>query len=175
MTDRPRFVADAMLGRLAKSLRMLGYDVVYRRDIEDRDIRLIAVRDGRAILTRDRQIAATSLPVEVVLIDCDDPREQLRRLVADRGLATDEGLFTRCLICNCPVEGVDRNDVAGAVPSYVLATQDRFVRCPNCGRIYWPATHVARARAWLASVLGSGQASGDGDDEAEREDGDGVG
>jgi len=171
VTDRPRFVADAMLGRLAKSLRMLGYDVVYRPDIKDRDIRLVAVRDGRVILTRDREVAATSLPVDVVLVDCDDPREQLRRLVADRGLEIDEGLFTRCLICNCPVEGIDRGDVEGAVPPYVFATQDRFVRCPNCGRIYWPATHVARARAWLASVLGKREVLGAEGDEAEREDG----
>ena len=156
MRDGRTFVADAMLGRLAKSLRMLGYDVLYRPDIEDRDLRLVAVRDGRIVLTRDREVAESALPIEVVTIDSDDPREQLRRAVRDLGLSVEEGLFTRCLVCNEPVVDVERSEVEGQVPPYVYETQEHFVRCPRCGRIYWPATHVARAREWLRAVLGSG-------------------
>lgn len=152
----PAFVADVMLGKLAKTLRMLGYDVAYRSDASDDAVRLLALREGRVVLTRDREIAATGLPIRVVLVEGDRAADQLRRVVLALGLAVDEGrLFTRCLVCNEPVVQVSSGDVRGLVPPYVQRTQARFARCPSCGRVYWAATHVERAREWLRSVLGA--------------------
>jgi uncharacterized protein with PIN domain len=157
--DSPTFAVDAMLGRLAKSLRMLGYDTFYDREVDDADLKLLAVREGRVVLTRDREIAETSLPIRVVLVESDHPDEQIRQIVEVLGLDTEAGLFTRCLLCNVPVEDAPRGEVEGRVPPYVLSTQERFVRCPACGRIYWAATHVEGARRWLHEVFG-------GDDDA---------
>ena len=152
----PSFVADVMLGRLAKTLRMLGYDVVYRSDASDDAVRLTALREGRVVLTRDHEIAATGLPIHVVLVEGDRVTDQLRHVVRALGLPTDENrLFTRCLLCNEPVAEVPAQDVGGLVPPYVRRTQTRFVRCPSCGRIYWAATHVERAKKWLRSALGA--------------------
>ncbi|MBM3308327.1 MAG: NTPase [Candidatus Eisenbacteria bacterium] len=151
----PTFVADAMLGRLAKTLRMLGYDAAYAAHAPDEEIRLAALRDGRVILTRDREIAATRLPVRVVLVEGDRVADQLRFVARELGLSPDPaGFFSRCLRCNVPVTEAHADEMGGLVPPYVLATQSRFARCPSCGRVYWAATHVARARAWLRSVLG---------------------
>jgi len=153
-TAAPAFVADVMLGRLAKTLRMLGYDVAYRSDASDDSVRLAALREGRVVLTRDREIAATSLPIRVVLVEGDRAADQLRHVVRALGLAVDESaLFTRCILCNAPVVEAPAEDVRGLVPPYVHRTQTRFVRCPSCGRIYWAATHVERARRWLRSAL----------------------
>jgi uncharacterized protein len=155
-TAAPSFVADVMLGRLAKTLRMLGYDVAYRSDASDDAVKLLALREGRVVLTRDREIAATGLPIRVVLVEGDRVPDQLRHVVRALGLSTDDGrLFTRCLLCNEPVAEVPAQDVGGRVPPYVHRTQTRFVRCPSCGRIYWAATHVERARKWLRSALGA--------------------
>jgi uncharacterized protein with PIN domain len=159
--QRPAFVADAMLGRLAKALRMLGYDVAYDPAVDDASLKLTAVREGRIVLTRDHEVAATSLPIRVVLVESDRPAEQLRQVVDSLGLTADGAAFSRCLICNVEVLPVEKREVEGLVPPYVYATQDRFARCPSCGRIYWPATHVEHALAWIEDALTSGK---DGDE-----------
>jgi nucleoside-triphosphatase len=156
----PKFILDAMLGRLAKSLRMLGYDASYDAGIDDASLKLSALREARILLTRDREIASAALPVRVVLIESDHHEEQLRQVVEEVGLSAPCALFTRCLICNVPVDDAPRSDVEGSVPPYVFATQERFARCPRCGRVYWPATHVAHATEWLADVLATARGSG---------------
>ena len=155
-TEAPAFVADVMLGRLAKTLRMLGYDVAYRSDASDDAVRLLALREGRVVLTRDHEIAATSLPIRVVLVEGDRVADQLRHVVRALGLSVDESrLFTRCLLCNDPVVELPAEGARDLVPQYVHRTQARFARCPSCGRIYWAATHVERARKWLSLALGA--------------------
>ena len=160
---RPSFIVDAMLGRLAKSLRTLGYDTSSRPDIDDEALTRAALREGRVLLTRDREVAATSLPVRVVLITSDHLAEQLVQTVRELDLTPGPELFTRCLICNVPVEDVPRPAVEGLVPTYVFETQERFARCPSCERVYWAATHVEHAREWFESVLApvSGVAASD--------------
>jgi uncharacterized protein with PIN domain len=161
--DRPTFAVDAMLGRLAKALRILGYDAHYDSRIDDSDLRLLALREGRIILTRDREIAESKLTQRVLLIESDRPEEQLRQVVRELSLETEGALFTRCLVCNVPVQDVSRGEVEARVPPYVLSTQERFARCPRCGRIYWAATHVDAARRWLDRALGrSSEGSRDG-------------
>ena len=155
----PTFIADAMLGRLAKSLRILGCDVSYDPGIDDASLKLAAVRERRIILTRDREVAATGLPVRVILIESDQHTEQLRQVMAEVRLPVPDELFTRCLLCNVRVEDAPRAEVEGSVPPYVFATQERFARCPRCGRIYWRATHVAHATEWLDELLGTAEGS----------------
>ena len=161
--DRPAFIADAMLGRLARALRMLGFDTQYRPDIDDNELKMTAVREGRVILTRDHEVADTKLPVTVLLIESDHVEEQLLQTARAFRIAPGEELFSRCLICNVEVESVPPSEIKGDVPEYVFSTQERFSRCPSCGRVYWAATHVEHAREWLERVLGSGGGgSGDG-------------
>ena len=159
--DRPAFIADAMLGRLARALRMLGYNTFYRPDIDDNELKMTALREGRAILTRDHEVADTNLPVTVLLIESDHVEEQLLQTARAFRIAPGGRLFSRCLICNVEVEDASPSEIRGDVPEYVFATQRCFSRCPSCGRIYWAATHVEHAREWLEQVLGSGCASGE--------------
>jgi uncharacterized protein with PIN domain len=159
---KPRFIADAMLGRLAKSLRMLGFDVLYKPGIDDVELKRVALREGRVALTRDHEIAESSLPIRIVFIESDHLEDQLVQTVGELDLDVSGGLFTRCIVCNVPVEDVDAASVADRVPPYVLETQERFARCPGCGRVYWAATHVENAREWLSRVLGDADgATGD--------------
>ncbi len=161
--EKPVFIADAMLGHLARVLRMLGLDTSYRPDIDDSELKMTALREGRVILTRDHEVADTSLPVTVLLIESDHVEEQLLQTARAFRIAPGGALFTRCLICNVEVEDAPSAEVRGQVPEYVFTTQSRFSRCPSCGRIYWAATHVEHAREWLKRVLGSGDdGAGDG-------------
>ncbi len=152
--DRPAFIADAMLGHLARALRMLGLDTFYRRDIDDNELKMTALREGRVILTRDHEVAGTSLPVTVLLVESDHVEEQLLQTARAFRIARGGKLFSRCLICNVEVEDVEKREVRERVPEYVYETQERFSRCPSCGRVYWAGTHVERAREWLERVLG---------------------
>ncbi len=151
---RPRFFADSMLGKLARWMRTLGYDVAYEREIEDSELVARALRERRIILTRDRLLVKRrGARDNHIFIEGDRVEEQLRQVV-DR-FPCDEGLFlTRCLRCNTPLEAVDKDDVKGRVPPYVFRTQERFSICPDCGRIYWSATHREHMIKDLSRMLG---------------------
>lgn len=141
------YIADCMLGRLAKWLRVLGHDVAYHRRISDERLIAEARREGRILLTRDTRLvqrrALAGGGVRHVLIESDRPEEQLAQMVEEHGIALDpERFLSRCLRCNEPTAAVERDSVKDRVPPYVFRTQESFSCCPVCGRIYWKATHV---------------------------------
>ena len=141
---RPRFIVDANVGKLARWLRMLGYDTVFINDIDDGELVSIAIRERRIIITKDTQImlrrVITGGRVKAVLIEDDDPRDQFRQLARAVNL-DQEYKFTRCLECNQPLEPRSKDEVEGLVPPYVFKTQSQYHQCPACQRIYWRATH----------------------------------
>lgn len=136
-----RFLADTMLGKLAKWLRILGYDVLYYPNLGDAQLLELARAENRILLTRDEELRRRC---RGIALSSDDWREQLCELAQAIGLETS-GLFTRCLECNVPLEIVSGAEVEGSVSAYILATQEEFGRCPECGRIYWKGTHFAHA------------------------------
>jgi uncharacterized protein with PIN domain len=152
----PSFFADSMLGRLARWMRALGYDVEYERAIEDDELVRRARSEGRVILTRDTLLARRVLARgRCILIEGDRVGEQLRQVAIMH--APPEGLMlTRCLRCNLRLVGVEKLSVAGRVPPYVYSTQERFSVCNGCGRIYWAATHAEGMVKELERLLKGG-------------------
>lgn len=153
----PKFIVDVNVGNLAKWLRILGFDTLFLNPIEDGELVEIALREGRVVLTKDTHIAerrvATSGQVQVVIVEGDRVLDQLR-FVADRlGLHEPFRMFSRCLECNVPLEPIERFQVRDRVPPYVYQTQERYVICPRCGRIYWPGTHWQRMRETANSIV----------------------
>ncbi len=138
-----KFIADAMLGKLAKWLRILGYDTYYRPDIPDEELLQIANSEGRIVLTRDRFLTKRKLCRRYLLISHDHLEDQLRQMIGEFHLVPSP--FTRCLICNVKIRHIEKSSVRDRVPSYTFQTQARFAECPRCGRIYWPGTHVEQA------------------------------
>ncbi len=152
--DPPRFIADSMLGRLARWLRLLGHDTVYEPRWDDRTIIRIAVRDRRTILTRDRGLMARKIVRDGLLVDSEDLAAQLRQVLrAFKLTVSRESIFTRCTACNSPVVPADKAALSGQVPPYVLRRHDRFLSCPGCGRVYWGGTHQDLALRRLAEML----------------------
>ncbi len=141
----PAFIVDRNVGKLARWLRLMGYDAVLFSDEEDNIMIAAALAENRIILTRDTSIPrrrlATSGRLRVFLFVSDEPQEQLRRLVA--GLCLDPLLapFSRCLEDNRLLVERSREEVAGRVPPYVFKTQQQYRECPGCHRIYWRGTH----------------------------------
>lgn len=141
-----------MLGRLATWLRLLGYDAIYGPHLRGQALLRHARREGRVVLTRDRRLPAAGRDLTVHLVNSDGFRDQLRDVVRAFSLRIGPAFLTRCSRCNELLVAVPRDAVAPLVPPYVLATQERFSRCPRCARVYWPATHQSRIRAELAAL-----------------------
>lgn len=146
-----------MLGSLARWLRILGYDAAYVREREPGELIDRALEEDRVLLTRDRRLAARRKIGPHLLIASDDLGEQLRQVLrGGRAHARRDRLFRRCVECNRDLVALDHARAAALVPAYVAATQERFHRCPGCGRIYWRATHPERAirrlREWGVEI-----------------------
>lgn len=139
----PRFIADCMLGKLARWLRIVGYDAAYENRISDEDLIARARREGRVLLTRDtRLVKRRALPPNI-LIGSEVAEIQLRQVLEELDLRVrTDGLLSRCIVCNREAVPISRREAHGEVPPYVHRTQRRFSRCPDCRRIYWRATHV---------------------------------
>lgn len=142
--DHIRFIADVMVGRLAKYLRMAGYDVVYMNDADDSQILDIARGEDRIVLTRDtlmlqrREFNKGTL--KSVYIKDDNLEKQLIQIKSEMGIELRPDLII-CLVCNGSLEEADKADIEGDVPPYVYRTQDNFKFCKNCGKYYWRGTH----------------------------------
>lgn len=137
----PRFLCDAMVGRLAKRLRMLGYDAAYQARGDDRDLVRRAAREKRVLLTRDTGIGVVRGGARVLLLRSNSTAEQLREVGAALGLGSPPGLFSRCTVCNVRLRPARPEQVEAAAPEHVRAHQTEFRCCPRCGRLYWPGTH----------------------------------
>ena len=135
------FVADVMVGKLARWLRVLGFDVLYSNKYDDDEIIRIADEENRVILTRDAQLATRRSPSQCIFIESGDYKEQIQQVVRSLNLREFK-VFSRCLECNARLEEVDKEAVFDKVPHFVYLTQVRFAKCPACKRVYWHGTHT---------------------------------
>ncbi len=141
-----------MLGRLARWLRVLGYDTHYAADISDARALALCQREGRVLITRDRTLAQRARGIRVLLLQSHQLDEQLASSVAAFGLDLSKHRLTRCLVCNRSTRLVAPEEVAHLVPPYVRARTKEFTRCARCGRVFWPGTHRARIEARLKKL-----------------------
>lgn len=148
--SRPRLIADAMLGGLAKWLRILGLDTVFDPSLDDPEIVDRSVEEGRTILTRDSRLILRKRAWNHVFVRSEVVDEQVSQVLDELAIEPDpDELFSRCLRCNVPLIETPADQAAREVPPYVARTQSRFRRCPECRRIYWRATHARRMRKRL--------------------------
>jgi hypothetical protein len=157
-----QLLLDSMLGRLARWLRLLGYDAAYERDADDLHLAHRARAEGRILLTRDHALAARR-GLKSVLITSQKLEEQIEQVREVLGPPPEPAL-SRCNRCNVPLRAVSREEVAERVPPYVLRTHDAFRRCPECGRVYWAGTHLEHMSEQVdavAELLNKDHCSGD--------------
>ena len=149
-----RFLADAMLGRLARWLRAIGCDTAQLPvHAPDADIVALAHREDRVLLTRDRHLLRELRPVRALAITSDEPLEQLRAVVAAFEIARPATYFTRCMIDNTPLHEVARADVADRMPPMARELPGPVFQCATCGRAYWRGSHARRMERILEEVF----------------------
>lgn len=149
--ETPRFVADVMLGRLARWLRALGYDTLYFRDAPDRRLLAVALAEGRRLLTRDAALARRARE-SGLLVRAEGLDAQIEEVARACGLGGRQPL-SRCLECNGLLAASPRDAVRGRVPPYTFETQREFWACAGCGRVYWAGTHVTGIQRRLEPYL----------------------
>ena len=140
-----KFIADNNVGKLARWLRVIGYDTLLFKQKDDNKMIEIALSEGRVILTRDAQLMkrhlVTSGKLKAMIITQDDPKEQLQETVKKLNLSYDFNPFSICLECNQTLIPRSKEEVQNLVPPYVFKTQNQYMECPVCHRIYWQGTH----------------------------------
>ena len=145
MRDAPKFIVDCNVGKLAKWLRLMGYDTRFFNGNSDSQLIAIAQAEGRVILSRDTQImkrrVITSGKLKAVLIQRDEPELQMQQVIDALDLDCRFKPFTICLECNQPLVERNKDKVKDLVPPYVFQTQNQYMECPACHRIYWRGTH----------------------------------
>jgi uncharacterized protein with PIN domain len=145
------------VGKLAKWLRMMGYDSLFFDGSDDSQMVAQAMAEGRVILTRDTEIMKrrliTSGRLRAVLIESEKPERQIRQIMDALDLKRQFRPFTLCLECNQPLIEKSQEEVKDRVPPYVYKTQSQYMECPVCRRIYWRGTHweamTRRLKKWL--------------------------
>ena len=150
------FIVDSNAGKLARWLRMMGYDALFFNDIEDGRLVDMAMKEGRVVVTRDTQIAKRRVAINgnlrVILSREDDPKLQLLQVMKELNLDCQERQFTRCLECNQRLAPRSKEEVKDLVPPYVFSTQTQYMQCPSCSRVYWQGTHWQRMKSALEEI-----------------------
>jgi len=142
----PRFIADCMLGTLAKRLRLMGYDTLFFNRIEDEELVQTAIREDRIILTRDSGLLQRKAVQKNIFIDSDGLETQLNLVRRECGLKSDENKFmSRCLICNTRLISLNKREVIGRVPPFIFLRHSKFNFCGGCNKIYWKGSHIKDA------------------------------
>ena len=148
----PRFICDVHLGKLARRLRLLGFDTIYRIDLEDDEIIRTAQRDHRIILTRDGEILAhravqSHRPASIF------SDEQVREVLSAFNLRKKISPFSRCIKCNGDLIPVDKGSVMDSIPPRSGLFMNLFWQCQGCRKIYWQGSHYEKLTRWIEEVV----------------------
>jgi len=137
-----KFLADRMLGKLAKGLRILGYDTIYYRGEDIHQMIQLARQEGRVVLTRNSKLISKRPEDRIIRVMENNPFLQLKELIQKRHISlNEETFFSRCLLCNVLIEEIPREEAEEKVPDFIFYQHKAFFRCPQCRRIYWQGTH----------------------------------
>jgi uncharacterized protein with PIN domain len=149
-----RFAAERTLGKLAKWLRLLGFDTMFENESDPGQF-LDDLLPGTILLTRTEQVRDTlSASQRLIFIESDDTEKQLRQVIDELGLEMkDIRPFSRCLICNVVNEKIEKDRIYGKVPDYVWENNTVFQSCPECKKIYWPGSHIERSLEKISNIF----------------------
>ncbi len=150
------FLVDAMLGNIAKKLRLLGFDSEYVSDIDDYKLIEKAKNENRTIISRDRNLIDRAKKNEIssIYITTENEIEQFQEILKNTHLQLDEisGDSARCTKCNSPTSQIDKLEIKNKIPPGVLEYHDKFWKCDGCDQIYWEGTHIKNLQEFVHKI-----------------------
>jgi uncharacterized protein len=150
-TDRT-FVADGHLGRLTRNLRLLGFDIAYDPNAEDRQLLCTMKRENRALLTRDRRLLMHAVVRTGYCPRSQNAGEQTVEVIRRFDLLGSLSPFTRCVRCNAPLKMVSKTDIIERLEPLTKIYYEQFRRCTGCGQIYWPGSHFSKLQRRIEQI-----------------------
>jgi len=151
--ERPRFIADVMLGKLAKWLRIAGFDVLYSNSFSDDELIARSNEEERTLLTLDSRLLVRRKARNFIYLESQDLKDQIKQILEITHTRRLPSPLCRCLSCNEILSDVPPESVRKRVPAYVFRTQSRFKLCPKCRKIFWSGTHRRSALKVLENLL----------------------
>lgn len=151
-----KFIVDAMFGRLARWLRMSGYDALYEKDITDAEMIETAKKEGRTIITRDRKFyqKAKKEGAKVIFLAGRDFLTNLKLLEAEHGLEfRAEPSLARCAICNGELERIGAEEARKSIAGFEFSPSELW-KCSKCGKIYWEGAHWKNIESMVRKIKG---------------------
>jgi len=148
----PKFVLDVHLGKLARLMRLLGLDVLYRNDYDDKLLACISATQHRALLTRDRKLLHYRMITHGCLLRSMNADEQLSQVIRRFDLKENLSPFSRCLECNGPLESAEKDKILDRLEPKTIRYYDTFFQCAQCRKIYWKGSHFGRLAAVVEEV-----------------------
>ena len=152
-----RFVADGHLGGLTRNLRLLGFDVAYEQNADDRQLLEVMARENRALLTRDRRLLIHAIVEHGYYPRSQNADEQTIEVIRRFDLLELIAPFTRCLRCNAPLEAAAKADVIDKLEPLTKVYYHQFRRCPDCKQIYWSGSHFPKLQKRIEEIRSRAQ------------------
>ncbi len=147
-----KFIADCMLGKLSRWMRILGFDVLYMKE-DDETILENAERERRIILTKDTRMGNKKFKGKIYFVQNEGWKEQLREVIDRFSLSKKIRPFTRCPYCNIPLKTVKKERVKYLVPSFIYNQKNDFSFCKKCEKVFWEGTHLEDMEKKVNSIL----------------------
>ena len=147
-----RFVADGHLGGLARNLRLLGFDVAYRPEADDRQLLEVMIHENRALLTRDRRLLMHAIVQHGYYPRSQDPNEQSSEVVRRFDLLEVIAPYSRCMRCNAPLEEAAKAEITDKLEPLTKIYYNQFRRCPDCEQIYWSGSHFVKLQRRIEEI-----------------------
>ena len=148
-----KFIADVHLGKLARLLRMLGFDTVYKNDFTLDELVKISDEENRILLSRNASLLKTH-PDKCFIVSDEDPLVQLKQVIQHFGLNDRFQPFSRCIVCNGILESVSKENIAYLLQKNTASYFTEFWQCKDCQRIYWKGSHYDRMLKTIENILG---------------------
>lgn len=152
-----KFIVDCMLGKLAKWLKVLGFDTTYYNKIEDSELIDKARKEGRVLLTRDTGIIENTQNVQTLFIKSENWQEQAAQVLDEFNLWTKIKPYSRCVECNARLKRIPKRKAKNLVTPFVYRNAQKFAVCPQCGRVYWQGTHYKDMESRIEKILKRGK------------------
>ena len=148
-----KFVVDCMLGKLAKWLLILGFDVVYFRKIEDQKLAYLALKEDRILLTRDNGLMEKAKGIKCLFIKSETWRQQVKQVLNELDLWAHVKPYSRCIECNLPLKNLKKKEARNLVAPFIYERSVSFAICPCCGRVFWKGTHYDDMEFRISEIL----------------------